>query len=123
MYDQLSSCQDQNRTFRTRLVCFWLISNAALAISIQTLNGLPETRRLVELCLPADYNPINGSAIVPVNATCLTRAINSQTQDLEDKQQYYFMYLLWGTFGLSAVRFVGVSPCRDLTDSSACTIG
>jgi chitin synthase len=123
VYDQLSSFQDQNRTFRTRLVCFWLISNAALAISIQTLNGLPETRRLVELCLPADYNPINGSAIVPVNATCLTRAINSQTQDLEDKQQYYFMYLLWGTFGLSAVRFVGVSPCRDLTDSSACTIG
>lgn len=67
-------------------------------------------------CLPDDFNPLNSSAIIPVNATCIIRAMNSQTQELEDKQQYYFMYLLWGTFGLSAVRFIGVSQGEDQAD-------
>lgn len=105
--------QDQNRTFRTRLVCSWLISNAALAISIQTLNGLPATRHLVEQCLPADFNPMNGTVIVPVNGTCIENALNSESHELGNRQQYYFMYLLWGTFGLSAVRFIGVNRFRQ----------
>ena len=32
---------DQNKTFRTRLVAFWMLSNATLAVAIQNLDGLP----------------------------------------------------------------------------------
>lgn len=51
-----------------------------------------------------------------VDPACVQKAMNSQTQELEDKQQYYFMYLLWGTFGLSAVRFLGVSSGKARAD-------
>jgi chitin synthase len=101
--------QDQNRTFRTRLVSFWLISNAALAISIQTLSGMDTTKDLVKGCLPDEYNPQNGSIVVPINGTCIQEAIEFDQNRLQDRQQEYFKYLLWATFGLSAVRFLGVS--------------
>ena len=101
--------QDQNRTFRTRLVSFWLISNAALAISIQTLSGMDDTKGRIEACLPTDFNPQNGSVVVPINGTCIQKAIIFDQDRLQDRQQEYFKYLLWATFGLSAVRFLGVS--------------
>ena len=94
--------QDQNRTFRTRLVSFWLISNAALAISIQTLSGMDNTKELVEACLPDSFNK-------EINGTCIEKAIAFDQTRLQDRQQEYFKYLLWATFGLSAVRFLGVS--------------
>jgi len=31
---------DQNKTFRTRLVAFWMLSNATLAVAIENINGL-----------------------------------------------------------------------------------
>lgn len=34
---------DQNKTFRTRLVSFWVLTNAALAIAILQANGLNTT--------------------------------------------------------------------------------
>lgn len=106
----IAHLQDQNRTFRTRLVGVWLLSNAALAISIQTLNGLDKTPELVESCLKdTGFNANNGSIIVPINGTCIEGALSQNADNLQDKQQEYFKYLLWATFGLSAVRFIGVS--------------
>nr|XP_018261520.1 chitin synthase [Kwoniella dejecticola CBS 10117]OBR83678.1 chitin synthase [Kwoniella dejecticola CBS 10117] len=82
--EEKPSMDDENRTFRTRLVGSWLLSNAALAISIQTLNGLDTTKQLVE-----------------------KYALKFNTVELQNKQQFYFQALLWATFGLSMVRFLG----------------
>jgi len=68
---------DKNRTFRTRLVAIWMLSNAALAIAIESLNGL------------ASGNQAKDNTA------------------LEAKQHTYFSILLWSTFGLSFVRFTG----------------
>ncbi|KGB79519.2 chitin synthase [Cryptococcus deuterogattii R265] len=105
--EEKPNLDDQNRTFRTRLVVVWLLSNAALAISIQTLNGLDTTKQLVETCLPSSYNVDNGTIIVPTNGTCISQALEHDGEKLQDKQQIYFQAILWATFGLSMVRFIG----------------
>ena len=71
---------DQNKTFRTRLVSVWMLSNAILAIAIQNINGL---RNLT--------NP------------------GSDEEALRSKQNFYFAVILYSTFGLSMIRFLGVS--------------
>lgn len=71
---------DQNKTFRTRLVASWMISNAALAVAIENINGL----------------------------TSVQDAALDQ-QELQTKQNSYFAVILYSTFGLAAVRFTGVS--------------
>jgi len=71
---------DQNKTFRTRLVSVWMLTNAILAITIQNINGLPNTS-----------NP------------------NADEEALRSKQNLYFAIILYSTFGLSMVRFIGVS--------------
>lgn len=63
---------DENKTFRTRLVAFWMFSNAALTLAISSEQSLSDTE---------------------------------QTQQL--KQHDYFIFILWATFGLSMVRFLG----------------
>jgi chitin synthase len=73
------SPDDQNKTFRTRLVVFWMLSNAALAMAIENINGL------------ASSDP------------------TKDEQSLRKKQNDYFAFILYSTFGLSAVRFIGVS--------------
>lgn len=73
---------DQNRTFRTRLVAFWMFSNAGLSVAIDMLNGLPS---------------------------------NNEEQDekeLQKKQNIYFSIILYSTFALALVRFIGVSAFR-----------
>lgn len=70
---------DQNKTFRTRLVALWMLSNAALAIGIGTMGGVS------------------------------TGNTKEDEADLQSKQHIYFSVILWSTFGLSAFRFVGVS--------------
>lgn len=70
---------DQNRTFRTRLVAFWMLSNGLLAVTIENLNGLSSNDEAVD------------------NA------------ELRKKQNIYFAVILYSTFGISAVRFAGVS--------------
>lgn len=70
---------DQNKTFRTRLVAMWMLSNAALAIAIENLNGLPNLKDPTQ------------------DAIHLTQ-----------KQNTYFGVILYSTFGLAAVRFAGV---------------
>ncbi|ORX38479.1 chitin synthase-domain-containing protein [Kockovaella imperatae] len=94
--DSGPSLDDQNRTFRTRLVGVWLLSNAGLAACIQF--GVKRTSKLVEKCLETD---------TPVSAQCVHDALYAQSDSLQARQHIYFRYLLWATFGLCAVRFVG----------------
>jgi len=68
---------DENKTFRTRFVAFWMLTNATLAVSIEFLNGLP------------------------------TNSADDQRK-LQTKQNTYFEIILWSTFGLSFIRFLGV---------------
>jgi chitin synthase len=82
------SLDDQNRTFRTRLVVFWMLSNAALAMAIENINGLPSSN------------------------------LESDEQNLRKKQNTYFAFILYSTFFLSAVRFMGVSGFSLYLDCS-----
>ncbi|PWN35460.1 putative chitin synthase 1 [Meira miltonrushii] len=69
---------DGNRTFRTRLVAFWLLTNGILIVLIENVNGYSgdETQQ--------------------------------QIQEVQsNKQSIYFAVILWSTFGLTAFRFVG----------------
>lgn len=70
---------DQNKTFRTRLVAFWMLTNAGLAVAIENINGL-ETGNEAE--------------------------DNAKQQS---KQNVYFAVILYSTFFLALVRFIGVS--------------
>lgn len=72
---------DQNKTFRTRLVAFWLLTNAGLAVAIQNIDGLP------------------------------TGSEAADDAALQKKQNVYFAIILYSTFGLAVVRFSGVSRC------------
>ncbi|KAH9077145.1 chitin synthase [Lactarius deliciosus] len=71
------SMDDQNKTFRTRLVVFWMLTNAGLAIAIENINGLKSSNE------------------------------NADEEDLRKKQNTYFAFILFSTFGLSLVRFIG----------------
>lgn len=71
---------DQNKTFRTRLVAMWMLTNAGLAIAIENINGLPNTS-----------DP------------------SADQKELMTKQNTYFAVILYSTFGLAAVRFTGAS--------------
>lgn len=70
---------DQNKTFRTRLVSFWMLSNATLAIAIENISGLPSKDPSVD------------------------------ADTLQKRQSTYFAIILYSTFGLAMVRFLGVS--------------
>jgi len=76
---------DQNKTFRTRLVAFWMLTNGTLAIAIENINGLESA----------------------------ATAVQDEIQ-LHQKQNTYFAIILFSTFGLAAVRFSGVSTGRLL---------
>jgi chitin synthase len=69
---------DGNRTFRTRLVAFWLLTNGALTVVIENVNGY--------------------------NANLTTKQINAEQTN---KQSIYFAVILWSTFGLTFFRFLG----------------
>ncbi|OSC98981.1 glycosyltransferase family 2 protein [Trametes coccinea BRFM310] len=68
---------DENKTFRTRLVAFWMLTNAALAVAIQNLNGLE------------------------------TGDEAADEQRLVSRQNTYFAVILYSTFGLALVKFAG----------------
>jgi hypothetical protein len=87
---------DQNKTFRTRLVSFWMLTNAGLAIAIENINGLVD-----------DDN---------------TSDIQNANKHLHEKQSTYFSIILYSTFGLALVRFVGVSATRNGLGSSRLTL-
>jgi len=69
---------DQNKTFRTRLVALWMLSNAALAVAIENINGLVTTADAAEAAA-----------------------------ELTSKQNLYFSIILYSTFALALVRFIG----------------
>ena len=69
---------DQNKTFRTRLVAMWMLTNAGLAVMIENINGLPNADEEVD------------------------------EKRLRDRQSFYFAVILYSTFGLAMVRFIGV---------------
>jgi len=69
---------DQNKTFRTRLVAFWMLTNAGLAVAIENINGLDTPSDAVQ-----------------------------DAAELRTKQNIYFAVILYSTFGLAAVRFIG----------------
>ena len=64
---------DENKTFRTRLVAMWMVTNAGLAFAIESVSGVSGT-----------------------------------TSELQSRQNTYFAIILYSTFALSAVRFIGV---------------
>jgi len=70
---------DANKTFRTRLVIFWLLCNGALVIAIMNVNG--------------------------VTAKNVTQEAVDAAQ--AKKQGTYFNIIIWCTFGLSFFRFLG----------------
>ncbi|CAD6904270.1 unnamed protein product [Tilletia controversa] len=76
--NEMPTADDSNKTFRTRLVAFWLLTNGALAIAIENVNGINRGQSAAEV----------------------EKAQNT-------KQSYYFQAILWTTFGLSAFRFIG----------------
>lgn len=88
---------DQNKTFRTRLVAMWMLSNAGLSVAVENLNGLS------------------------------TGDEATDTKKLQSKQQIYFAVILYSTFGLAFVRFMGVSNysasfCRQILIVSLCSV-
>ena len=76
---------DQNKTFRTRLVAMWMLTNAGLAIAIENINGISTA---------------------------------NDEEVLQKRQNTYFAIILYSTFGLASVRFIGVcffpTPIRYL---------
>ncbi|EMD40851.1 glycosyltransferase family 2 protein [Gelatoporia subvermispora B] len=68
---------DENKTFRTRLVAFWMLTNAGLAVTIENLNGLESGNEAID------------------------------DAQLRRKQNIYFAVILYSTFGLALVRFAG----------------
>ena len=70
---------NQNKTFHTQLVAFWMLTNAGSAVAIENINGL----------------------------TSVVDAVQDASE-LQTRQNMYFTIILYSTFGLAAVRFTGV---------------
>lgn len=76
---------DENRTFRTRLVASWMLTNAALAIAISNIGGW-----------------------LNIEDPDITRRSVAEWLDQHSrKRNMYFMVLLYSAFLLSFVRFMG----------------
>ncbi len=52
-----------------------------------------------------------GLAIMIENISGLETNSQKVETELRARQDAYFRFILWATFGLSAVRFLGVRPC------------
>ncbi|EAU87177.1 chitin synthase [Coprinopsis cinerea okayama7 len=77
--------EDDNKTFRTHLVGAWLITNALLALAIGNIGG---------------WINVNDPKITAEQIHKFTIAGN-------DRRNMYFAFLLYATFILSMVRFLG----------------
>lgn len=76
---------DDNKTFRTRLVAAWALSNAALAISIENIDG---------------WLNVQDKGIT-------SQFIQKWFSQMSLKRNNYFAALLYGTFILAFIRFLG----------------
>ena len=70
---------NQNKTFHTQLVAFWMLTNAGLAVAIENINGLTSAADAIQ-----------------------------DTSELQTRQNMYFTIILYSMFRLAAVRFTGV---------------
>lgn len=77
---------DENKIFRTRLVGFWMLTNAALVVAIQNINGW------------LNLDDPNLTAV----------KVNQFEFDWRSKRDVYFEVVLFATFGLTLIRFIGV---------------
>jgi chitin synthase len=75
---EVPTMDDSNKTFRTRLVAIWLLTNGALVVAIENVNGY--------------------------NSDMTQLQIDSEQSS---KQNIYFSIILWSTFGLNFFRFLG----------------
>ncbi|KAF8884113.1 glycosyltransferase family 2 protein [Infundibulicybe gibba] len=76
---------DDNRTFRTRLVAMWILSNAALALAVENINGW-----------------------LNLSDPLISRSVIRKFElEWATKRNAYFEFLLYSTFFLSSVRFFG----------------
>ncbi|KAF8154862.1 chitin synthase-domain-containing protein [Crassisporium funariophilum] len=81
-----AAVEDENRTFRTRLVAFWLFSNAVLAFAVNNLGG----------------------AWLDLNDPLVTlEKIQSFQRRTMEARGGYISFLLFMTFALAFVRFIG----------------
>jgi chitin synthase len=96
---------DQNKTFRTRLVAFWLLTNGALVMAIQYIDGivLPITTNDVTNLFNACNN--NDDDLFK---QCLDSQLSDHQDNVHTRQGIYFSIILYSTFALSAIRFIGV---------------
>ena len=76
--ERRASADDSNKTFRTRFVAFWLLTNAILVAVVMNLYN---------------YHP--------------HMKLDEEQDEGRKNQQIYFKIILWSTFGLAFVRFVG----------------
>lgn len=86
---------DDNKTFRTRLVAAWVLTNAALVISIENIDGWLNVQ---DKAITSSY-------------------IQQWFAQMALKRNNYFAALLYGTFVLAFIRFLGVSFASFARDS------
>ncbi|PWN18715.1 hypothetical protein BCV69DRAFT_284698 [Microstroma glucosiphilum] len=86
-----TTMDDSNRTFRTRLVAFWLLCNGALIVAIENINGLNTGQTQTEI-----------------------------NEEQHDKQTIFFQAVLWGTFGITAFKFLGALWFWTIRQSTRC---
>ncbi|KZV76531.1 glycosyltransferase family 2 protein [Peniophora sp. CONT] len=94
---------DQNKTFRTRLVVAWMLTNALVALGVENADGLvlPLTQTRLAVVAKECGDPTRDLA------TCLNEELLGQQAELSTRQGYYFSFILYGTFFLALVRFTG----------------
>ncbi|KAJ8502894.1 hypothetical protein ONZ45_g11340 [Pleurotus djamor] len=76
---------DENRTFRTRLVAFWMLTNGALVIFVENINGWLDVE----------------------NPNITIEQIREFNTGLGAKTNGYFAFILYSTFALAMIRFIG----------------
>jgi hypothetical protein len=118
---------DQNKTFRTRLVAFWLLTNGALAMAIQYIDGI--TLPVTTQDASAIFNACNSSNSTQFES-CLDDKLTEHQDTVHTRQGIYFSVILYSTFAISAIRFVGVRARMIATFfswlthfASVCSIG
>lgn len=78
---------DDNKTFRTRLVIAWIMTNGILVIIVENINGW-----------------------LNIYDEKITRAIIQRfMSEMASRRNNYFAFILYATFFLSIIRFLGVS--------------
>lgn len=96
------SPDDSNRSFRTNLVAFWLLSNAVLIMVFGVDTAQDNTKKFVDDCIKSATDSNSD-----LNSTCVLDALTRDDKFMSDRRMGYFAFILWGTFGLTAFRFIG----------------